>query len=80
MKIPVFKLLKPLVPIGLMVVLMMVVVVVTEFLVRLALADVVGNYPLSFIVTGVSVLAGAGVYLVVSKQTGLIRLIVRRNG
>ncbi|MBM0066575.1 putative polysaccharide biosynthesis protein [Alkalicoccobacillus gibsonii] len=78
--IPVVKLLKPLVPIGLMVVLMMVVVVATEFLVRLALTDVIDNYPLSFIVTGVSVLAGAGVYLVVSKQTGLIRLIVRKNG
>ncbi|MCM2677218.1 putative polysaccharide biosynthesis protein [Alkalicoccobacillus plakortidis] len=78
-EIPVSKLLKPLIPIGLMVVLMTIVVVLFEALIRLAFSNVVGEYPLSFLVTGIAVFAGAITYLMVSGKTGLIRLIVRRQ-
>ncbi|MDQ0207685.1 putative polysaccharide biosynthesis protein [Alkalicoccobacillus murimartini] len=77
--IPVSKLLKPLIPIGMMVVLMTIIVMIFEATTRFLFSNVMGEYPLSFLVTGVSVLAGALFYLLASGKTGLIRLIVRRN-
>ncbi|TSB47607.1 putative polysaccharide biosynthesis protein [Alkalicoccobacillus porphyridii] len=78
--IPVSKLIKPLIPMAIMVVVMSIVVVLSKALIQLIFTDLVGDYALSFLVTGFSVVAGALVYLIASGKTGLIRLIVRRNG